>query len=859
MLLWLFAAFIPVILSWLFTRRTRPVGWGAINLVQRAARAAWMSHKGVPILLTLLRVLLVVSIVLAATRPYATSDVPSFINILHFPESEQRIEVVCRSGGMDVPHLGILKALQSLAQARPQSMPFPEVVAIDASGKYTSRKQLIILSDGLIPRAEDMQRLTEKVRRGASLLVCLGNKSLLSASQSRVTAWLENMAGIRMAGSVPLAHESIEKGSGVADDQFDFMSPIGGPQVWKLVQLETVEESSHISTLLVTSQTRRPLIMESKVGRGRVVVSAIPLELSGEKSFDDGWSDLVVWPSFLPMMDGLVARWLKPVADEAGSTGTRDRVRTVVPLSRVVLVISFLFFLLELALSHSQRFFGNETLGKAVISLRVAMSVLLGVMFFAWKDVPAKDIERVSESPIAVIIDVSPSMATKVRGADATSGSMAVEHSRLMAGVNALTNQKKELSVLDKLSRYRPVSIYLASDTVRLLGVYPEEITAAELQNLSVTSPLANGSRLGDAVYEIISQKKDKKPASVIVVSDGAITGGLSWASAAQLAFEQNVPLVAVPIGEDSTSEERLPTGFRFSLLHVPRVYHLNDSMEMSCEGIASSKKTNPLTVQIGAKKSAIDVNALPTANGYDYVGTNSLFFTSKDVPEVEFSSPVNGSQVLSHGVEVTAGTDKIGRHVGSAPLIITRSPIRVLLVDHTPSFEFRYLKQLLRNDNRYELTSCLLAARETNDLRTKYELPTTVSKWNEYDVVVIGDVAVASAKEDAIAWASLQKAVSQYGVGVAWLPGRRWSKSDVGLESWLPAMPLLSVDKKPLSKTSKVFRVVASGARAGRASWLSHHRKKDSFNGLEVFSSLPKVSLGPSTRVLAVAETPSE
>lgn len=856
---WLLAVAIPVVLFWSIVSRAVPIGWGAIDLVRRAARTSWASQKSASLMLTLVRVLLVMSVVLAATRPYFTGDTSSLINVLRSPAFEKRIEVVCRSGESDGSQLGIGKALQSLAQARPQSIPSPDVVAIDEAGHDASRKQLIILSDGLIPQAEDIQRLNEKVRRGASLLVCIGNKSLLSASQPRLAAWLENVSGIRLTGSVSLAHEPIECGHVVADDQLDFTSPLSGPRVWRLMQLEPVETSSQTSVLLVTSQTHRPLILESKVGRGRVVVSAIPLELSGEKSLHDNWSDLVAWPSFLPLLDGLVERWLEPVAAEAGSSETRDRVETVIPLSHVFLIMSVIFFMLEFALSRHQRFFGNETLSMGVILLRVAMFVLLGVMLFVWNDVPANTIERATESPIAVIIDVSPSMATKVSGVDVPSGSIAEGSSRLMVGINALTAKNEEVSVLDQLSRYRRVLIYLASEKTRLLGTYPEEVTAAELQKLAVEKPGPNASRLGDAVSEIIRQENNEKPASVVVVSDGAITGGLSWLSAARLAFEQNVPLVAMPIGDDSTPGERLPTGFRFSSIYAPGVYQLNDSIQISCEGIASSKKIKSLAWQVGETKGELEVHASPTARGYSYAGAGEFSFQSNDVFKGDSPGSVDDSLVLSHAVEVTVGTEKNGRHVGVVPLIISNSPIRVLLVDHTPRFEFRYLQQLLNTDKRFVTASCLLAGRDTVDLRTKHALPRTVSEWNTYDVVVLGDIGVAAAEKDAIAWESLREAVSQFGVGVVWLPGQRWFDEDMGLESWLPAAPVLAVDAPRPSSIPKHFRVLATGTRPSWFSWLDNESTKDSFNGLNVFSRLPKVSIHPSVRVVAVAETPAE
>jgi hypothetical protein len=73
---WLSAAGLPLLLAWWAIRHAKPVGWGAIELVERAARSARITRSGLPMPLTLVRMLLIIVVALAATRPFWGSGPP---------------------------------------------------------------------------------------------------------------------------------------------------------------------------------------------------------------------------------------------------------------------------------------------------------------------------------------------------------------------------------------------------------------------------------------------------------------------------------------------------------------------------------------------------------------------------------------------------------------------------------------------------------------------------------------------------------------------------------------------------------------------------------------------------------------
>ncbi|MGE3778360.1 MAG: hypothetical protein AB7F89_14330, partial [Pirellulaceae bacterium] len=74
----------------------------------------------------------------------------------------------------------------------------------------------------------------------------------------------------------------------------------------------------------------------------------------------------------------------------------------------------------------------------------------------------------------------------------------------------------------------------------------------------------------------------------------------------------------------------------------------------------------------------------------------------------------------------------------------VTRDHIDLLLADELPRWEFRYLAQLLRRDAKVACDELLFRPRlsATGRRADSKSFPTTADEWDEYDVVLLGDVS---------------------------------------------------------------------------------------------------------------------
>ena len=81
--------------------------------------------------------------------------------------------------------------------------------------------------------------------------------------------------------------------------------------------------------------------------------------------------------------------------------------------------------------------------------------------------------------------------------------------------------------------------------------------------------------------------------------------------------------------------------------------------------------------------------------------------------------------------------------NLGIAAIEVVRNKLRVLIADRGPRYEYRYLQQLFRRDKHVDLDELLIlpSVRATGSRATSGLLPNHVEGWDEYDVVILGDL----------------------------------------------------------------------------------------------------------------------
>ncbi|MEM9296096.1 MAG: hypothetical protein AAGA57_09870 [Planctomycetota bacterium] len=125
--------------------------------------------------------------------------------------------------------------------------------------------------------------------------------------------------------------------------------------------------------------------------------------------------------------------------------------------------------------------------------------------------------------------------------------------------------------------------------------------------------------------------------------------------------------------------------------------------------------------------------------------------------------------------VETDAAERQTRNNTRLANYEVIDRPLRVLLIEGYPRWEYRYLKNLLLRERSIASSTFLLSA----DLAFAQEgdepiarLPREAEEWSAYDVIILGDVPAGAI--DATASAALRDQVVTRGAGLAWIGGDR-------------------------------------------------------------------------------------
>ena len=112
----------------------------------------------------------------------------------------------------------------------------------------------------------------------------------------------------------------------------------------------------------------------------------------------------------------------------------------------------------------------------------------------------------------------------------------------------------------------------------------------------------------------------------------------------------------------------------------------------------------------------------------------------------VRFETRMSEVGVHQYQVSITPLPDELSddNNFDQFEVNVTRSEIKVLLADEMPRWEYRYLSQLFRRAPKIKCDELLFRPRmiATGKRAKSQSFPVTVDDWDQYDVVILGDLA---------------------------------------------------------------------------------------------------------------------
>ena len=282
-------------------------------------------------------------------------------------------------------------------------------------------------------------------------------------------------------------------------------------------------------------------------------------------------------------------------------------------------------------------------------------------------------------------------------------------------------------------------------------GAFPTEVKPRTLFKTSGAGPqVAPAPRqlpstdLAGALSKISETLTPEQTAGVILLSDGRHNTASSVESIARTFGTQRIPIFPVVMGGNRTP----PTDAAIATVTAPESVSTNErvsfAVDLKLDGLSGSNVTvtlfdgaipvasNTVTPTDGAFRQQLLLSDLPKTNGLHAYSVKAASFAS----EVDFSN-----------------------NVFSIPVRVESDSMNVLLIDGTPRWEFRFLKNLfMQRDKNVRLQYLLLHPDQIDGITGRPPRPASVAadpsecevtllpaneaEWMKFDVIILGDVA---------------------------------------------------------------------------------------------------------------------
>jgi hypothetical protein len=288
-------------------------------------------------------------------------------------------------------------------------------------------------------------------------------------------------------------------------------------------------------------------------------------------------------------------------------------------------------------------------------------------------------------------------------------------------------------------------------------GAKKTEPAGAWVDRLAPASPQ---TAIGDAVREILGRKRGQPLAGVWLLTDGANNSGSQPLDAAALARQEGVPLHVYGVGIAS------PRDLIVGNLFAQEVAFVKDEVPVvvRVRGQGMAGQSAKLVLKLNDVK--VDEKEVRFAQDGEQVV--NLRLTPEKTGEFELKAMID-----PRDDEAVKDNNALAQR-----LRVVDGKIKVLLVEQTPRWEFKYLQALLLRDRRVE-AKCVLfdadpALAKTPGSPYLKEFPVRKEELYAFDLVIFGDVDPKQLQPAQLE--ALGEFVSKFGGAFVLLAGRRFS-----------------------------------------------------------------------------------
>jgi hypothetical protein len=349
---------------------------------------------------------------------------------------------------------------------------------------------------------------------------------------------------------------------------------------------------------------------------------------------------------------------------------------------------------------------------------------------------------------VAIVFDTSRSMATIDGHKD---GAVRTAAEQLAKGGDLSAADRLALAKavvggsggwVERLLNERQVKVHLYAvdeDTRPVVSLDETAVASAATEATDKLTPSGPASRLGDGVKAVLKAFRGGSLAAVVVLTDGQVTAGESLVAAGREAARSGVPVYFVGLGDPVSVPD-----LGLSDLRADDVVMKNDQIVFEVR-LSATGPPPPATVPVvlselrnGKPVEVARATARPDPSG-------------KPVPVRLTHTPTEAGEktfvLETPGIpgELETANNRIERVV----TVTETKTLRVLLIEGTPRYEYRFVKDLLERESdavkgnkSIELGTIQLSAAKEFALQDRSALRSmpTRDELFTYDAVILGD-----------------------------------------------------------------------------------------------------------------------
>jgi hypothetical protein len=292
-------------------------------------------------------------------------------------------------------------------------------------------------------------------------------------------------------------------------------------------------------------------------------------------------------------------------------------------------------------------------------------------------------------------------------------------------------------------------------------------------------SPKDQGSGTDLSTPLLEALESNARLSGIVLASDGDWNAGSPPVEAATRLRLKEVPVIAVPVGRDT----RLPD--------VELV-----SLDAPTFGVAGKSVRIPFTIDSSLPREFMTTVVLRTSTGDEVTKEVRVAPNGRTTDAVIWKPTEVGDATVTLEMPRQSEETILDNNKLTAPIAVREEKLRVLVVESTPRWEYRYLRNALSRDPGVEV-SCLLfhpGLSKTGGGNADYikEFPSGLDELGKYDVVFLGDVGLDDGQLTSEQCHWLRGLVEQQASGLVFLPGwqgRQFSLLETELKELYPVV----------------------------------------------------------------------